>query len=78
MRAPVARTGRFRSAVQNELNGEVNINSLPLPVNLDSVSKGGQGGVRPTRTTVLRDMLIQVHGEVVHAIDVAPIKGVRD
>ena len=70
----VARAGNFSSAVENELDGEIDLLPFALPSNFDAISQSRNGTVRPARATVLRQVLIETVGEVVGAVDVAPCK----
>lgn len=54
----VARTGHTSSAVQDMLDRKVDINTLSTTRDFDAISEGTEGSVRPTRTAVLRYMLI--------------------
>ena len=68
----MARSGIFRSTVQNELDAEVDVITLSLASNLDTVSKAGERSMCPARSTVLRNMLVETLGQVTHAIDISP------
>lgn len=70
----VARSGHFRAAVENVLDREVNVFALPTTGNLDPVSQTAQGTVRPTRTTILRNVLIQRVRQIGLALHIAPRK----
>mmetsp|Transcript_11745 Transcript_11745/g.24029 ORF Transcript_11745/g.24029 Transcript_11745/m.24029 type:complete len:240 (-) Transcript_11745:36-755(-) len=78
VRATVTAPSHVRSAVQYELNSKIDVDSLPLPVDLDAVSERRETSVSPTRSTILRDVLVKVAGEEVHAINVPPVEVVRN
>ena len=71
-------TGRFGSAVQDPLNAEVNIVALSLTSDLDTISQGRDCAVSPAGSTVVRDVLVEMLGEVGFAIDVVPVPVVGD
>mmetsp|Transcript_24948 Transcript_24948/g.77571 ORF Transcript_24948/g.77571 Transcript_24948/m.77571 type:complete len:298 (+) Transcript_24948:530-1423(+) len=64
--------GAHVCAVEDVLDGELDVRALGLARNLDAVAKGRDRAVRPTRTAILGDMLVQGGRAVVHAILVAP------
>ena len=74
----MARSGHFRTAVQDELNAEVDVVTLGITSNLDAISERGQGSVGPATSTVLRNVLVQTLGQVALSIDVAPVEGVGE
>ena len=45
----MARSSRFGSAIENELNRKINVIAHTLASNLDPVGQGAQGTVRPAR-----------------------------
>ena len=46
----VTRSGHFGSAVQNKLNGKINVVPLPLASNFDAVSQRRKSTVGPARS----------------------------
>ena len=74
----IARSRHFGSTVENVLNGKVNIVALSLSSNLDAIRQTTQGTMRPTRATILRNVLIQAVRQVRGSIDIAPVKRVRE
>jgi hypothetical protein len=73
----VTRSGCFGTAIENVLNAQINIVALTQTSNLDAIGETGQGSVRPAAAAVLGNVLIERMGQVAHAIDVAPVKVVR-
>ena len=49
----MTRTSNVRTAIQNELDGKVNIIAAALSCNLDAIGETTQGSVCPLATTVL-------------------------
>ncbi len=72
-RAAMTGSRHFSTAIQNELYAQINVLSNALASNFDSVGKGGEGSVCPTRSAVIREMLIELFGEAACAIDVVPV-----
>ena len=70
----MARAGHFSAAVEDELDGKIDLLPFALTSNLDAISQSRNGTMCPARTTVLWEVLIQTVGEVVGAINVAPSK----
>ena len=70
----MARAGHFSAAVEDELNGKIDLLPFALTSDLDAISQSRNGTMCPARTTVLREVLIQTVGEVIGAINVAPSK----
>jgi hypothetical protein len=68
----VARSSSLGSTVQYELDGKVDIVALSLAGNLDAIGKAAEGAMGPTRSTVLRNVLVETLGQVTYTIDVAP------
>lgn len=69
-RATVARTDV--SAVENMLNTQVDVSSFGFTGNFDTVSKGRDGSMSPAGTTILRNVLVAIHGAVVDTVLVTP------
>ena len=65
-------TSFFGTAVQNKLNGQINVISGPETSNLDAVRQGTEGAVSPATATVLRHVLIERVCQVRDAIDIGP------
>jgi len=68
--ASVART----DAVEHVLNREVDVDACSITSDLDAVTQCRDGTVGPASSTVLRDVLVAVHGAVVYTILVAPVQ----
>merc|ERR1719231_617982 len=60
-------------AVQDMLDGDVDVDALGTARDLDAVAERRDGAVRPARAAVLRDVLVAAHGAKVGAVDVAPV-----
>ena len=75
----MARAGHLGAAVKDELNGEVDVGTLVVGAvgDLDAVRERGHGAVRPARPAVLRDVLVEVLGEVIVTLDVGPDEVLR-
>mmetsp|Transcript_25033 Transcript_25033/g.42633 ORF Transcript_25033/g.42633 Transcript_25033/m.42633 type:complete len:223 (+) Transcript_25033:171-839(+) len=73
----VARSCHCGSAIEDGLDRKVNVIAFGLAGNLDTVSETAQGTMSPTRSTVLRKMLIERMSQVGDSIDISPRKGVR-
>mmetsp|Transcript_50512 Transcript_50512/g.132837 ORF Transcript_50512/g.132837 Transcript_50512/m.132837 type:complete len:202 (+) Transcript_50512:798-1403(+) len=64
-------------AIEQMLNGKVDVRALPLPDDLDAVRKRRQSTVRPTRAAILREVLVPHHGAIAlvkATVEVAPIE----
>jgi acylphosphatase len=59
MGAAMARSSHLTGTIQNVLDGKINIFALSLASNLDAIGKSTDGSMSPTRTAVLRNVLIQ-------------------
>lgn len=70
--ASMTRACRVSPTIENELNGEINFIARGVASNLDAIGQGRECTVRPTGTTVLRNVLIQTLCEVRLAIDIGP------
>ena len=70
--------GDTSAAVENELNRKVNVIALAVACNLDAITEGRESTVGPTRTTVLRNVLVQRVSEVRNAVNVTPSEGVGE
>ena len=57
--ATMTTSRHFRAAIQNELDREINLFTLSLTGDLDSVRKGRNRAMSPARATILREVLIQ-------------------
>ena len=66
------------AAVQDVLDGDVDVDALAASCNLNSVAERRDGAVCPAAAAVLRDVLVTGHGAVVDTILVAPVERVRD
>eukprot|EP00968_Pinguiococcus_pyrenoidosus_P005381 scaffold344_cov235-Pinguiococcus_pyrenoidosus.AAC.7 len=75
--AAVAASRHSAAAVQNELHAQVDVDALGAACDLDAVGQRAQRAMRPARAAVLRQMLVQVLREVVHAVHVAPAEALR-
>lgn len=53
----MARSSTFGAAVEDELDGKVNVVPLGFASDLDAVGKTAQGAMGPTAATVLRNVL---------------------
>lgn len=71
-RSSVAGTSDFVTTVQNVLDGEIDINSLAVTGNLDTIGQSRQSTMGPAGATVLWDVLVQVLGEERGTVDVLP------
>ena len=60
------------SAVQNELNGQIDIIALPVAGDLDAIRKTTQGAMRPAGSAVLRKVLVERVGQEADSIDISP------
>ena len=71
---PVARSGNLRAAVEDELDGEVDVGTLRVGAlrDLDAIGERRHRAVRPARSAVLGHVLIQHLRQVVDALDVRP------
>ena len=73
VRASVARTGDLGPAVQNVLNRQIHILRAVLPArDLDAITERAHGAVRPARTAVLRNVLVERLGQEVVSLHVVP------
>ena len=61
-------------AVEDGLDREVDLGVGVLTRDVDTISKSRGGSMSPATTAILGDMLVPVHTEVVHTIDVTPVK----
>jgi hypothetical protein len=77
MISTMAGSCRLRTTVQYVLNTEIDIVSLSLASNLDTIRETGQGSVRPATSAILRNVLIETVRQVADAVHVAPVKVVR-
>ena len=69
---PMTTPRRFRPTVQNPLNAQVDIDSLSATCDLDAVRQGRDGAVGPAWAAVVREVLVELFGEVGFAINVIP------
>ena len=76
--APVAGAGLVGAAVEDELDAEVDVEALAAPRDLDPVREAGDGPVRPAAAAVVRDVLVQLLGQVALPVDVVPREVVGD
>ena len=76
--APVAGTSLVGAAIEDELDAEVDVEALAAPRDLDPVREAGDGPVRPAAATVVRDVLVELLGQVALAIDVVPREVIGD
>ena len=62
------------AAVEHVLHRELDVgeSDVALAVDLDPVGERRRGSVGPARATVVRDVLVEVLGEVGLAVDVVP------
>jgi hypothetical protein len=80
----VATAGHVATAIQHVLNREINIAHCFLAVqggiskasNLDTIRQGRKGAMRPTRSAVVWNVLIQAVCQVRASVHISPIKGV--
>jgi hypothetical protein len=70
----MAGTGSFRTAVQDELDGEVDVVTYAPTRDFDAVLEGANGSMCPAGSAVVRDVLIEHFGEVGLSINVVPRK----
>lgn len=66
------------AAVQHPLDGEVDIVSLVLAGDFDTIRERADGTVSPAGPAVVGDVLVEVFGEVGDAIDVVPCEAFGD
>jgi len=71
---PMTTPGSPRSTIQNKLNTQVDIVSFPIPCDFDAIHKTGDGTVRPARTAVVRNVLIELLREEGFSVDVIPVE----
>lgn len=64
MRATVAAASNGGTAVEDELNGEVDVITAGVAGDLDAVSEGAGSAVSPARSTVLGNVLVEGLGDV--------------
>lgn len=76
MVSTIATSSNFGTAIENELNTEVNVITLAVTGNLDAIAEGAQGTMSPARSTVLRNVLVQRVCQIGDAIDGTPGKGI--
>lgn len=62
------------AAVQDPLDGEVDVVALALTCDFDAIGEGGDGAVGPAGSAVVGDVLVQMFGEVGFAVDVVPVE----
>jgi hypothetical protein len=74
VRTTLATTGQFSSTIEHMLHGEIDIVSLSLTSNLDTIRETGQGSVRPAASTPLWKVLIETACEVADAAHVTPVE----
>jgi len=70
--AAMTASRRTCSAVEDVLDAQVYIVSLCPPCDFNSIGQGGQGPVRPARSTILGNVLVEALGEIGDAFDVVP------
>lgn len=61
----MARSSTFGAAVEDELDGKVNVVPLGFASDLDAIGKTAQGAMGPTAATVLRNVLLFVHNTII-------------
>jgi hypothetical protein len=64
------RSSHFGTAIENELNGKVNVCAFRASGNLNAIGEGAQGPMSPTGATVLRQVLIERVSQVGDSIHV--------
>ncbi len=74
MISSVTGTGSFRTAVQDELDGEVDVVTDAPTSDFDTVLESRNSSVGPTGSTVVGNVLIEHFGKVGLAFDVVPAK----
>jgi hypothetical protein len=68
----------FGTTVKDILNRKIDFLAFVFPLDFDSVGKGRDGGVSPTGSTVLGDVLVEVLGDEGFAVDVGPVPGLGE
>lgn len=69
----MARAGRLSAAVQNILNGKVDILAFGASLNLDTVGQRGHSGMSPAGAAIVGQMLVEGLGKVGDSVYVAPV-----
>jgi hypothetical protein len=77
-RPSIARACHFPTTIQDKLYAQVDILGYALTSNFNSIGKGGEGSMGPTRSAVLGEVLIELFGETACAVDVIPVPFFRE
>ena len=76
--SPVAAPRRPRTAIQDELDAEVDVVPFPVAIDLDPVHETGDRAVGPAAAAVLGDVLVELLCQVRLAVDIVPVPIVGD
>jgi hypothetical protein len=66
----IARSSHFGTAIENELNGKVDVCAFGIAGNLNAIGEGTQGSMCPAGAAVLRQVLIERVSQVGDSVHV--------
>jgi hypothetical protein len=68
----IATSCHLVSAVENKLNGKVDVIALAFARNLDAVAQGAERTMSPATSTVLGNVLVETVSQIRDAVDIGP------